>query len=321
MSTPSTVFTELVTTTARHRSKGVSDNVTNHNALLRYMKEHNNIKEDASGGTEIVVPLAYAENGTYQRYHGGEILNTGDSDVLTAAKYDWKQVALNVTATGRELKINNSKERMINLVKERVNVAMNTAANNMSVDVHSDGSAANQIGGLQHIVQVTGAGTVGSIDSSTFNFWRNKQVDMVDPTSFAALKKDMNKLWLQLCRGVDKPDLIVYSHDLYNTYEDGLQDLQRYGDSKAARLGFESLKYKTASVIFDDNTNFGTTDETGYFLNTKYLHMKQHPEAKWTEDKEKSPVNQDKTVVPIYWMGEMCCSNRSLQGILHNTTS
>jgi hypothetical protein len=30
-------------------------------------------------------------------------------------------------------------------------------------------------------------------------------------------------------------------------------------------------------IIFDSNTNFGTTAEKAYFLNTNYLYLIQHP--------------------------------------------
>ena len=87
----------------------------------------------------------------------------------------------------------------------------------------------------------------------------------------------MNTQWLELVRGKDKPDLIIMSHDIYSAYEESLQDLQRYGDVQQASVGFEALKYKTASVIFDNNSNFGTTAEKAYFLNTDYLGLVQHP--------------------------------------------
>jgi hypothetical protein len=111
---------------------------------------------------------------------------------------------------------------------------------------------------------------------------------------------------------------MVFSHDLYSVYEGGLQDLQRYGDAKMGALGFEALKYKSGSLIFDDNTNFGTTDEVGYFLNTKYLYLMTHPDANWTQDDEKVPINQDAIVLPIYFMGQAVTSNRSLQGRIHD---
>ena len=317
MASPNSTFTEMVTTTMRHHKKKLVDNVTKHNGLLTLMKERGNIKTDAAGGYEIVLPLSYAENSTYQRFSGYDPLNINPSDVISAAKYDWQQVALHVTASGREIKMNNSKEKMIDLVSSRIDVAMSTAANNMSIDIYSDGSLTNQIGGLGHVVTSDGTGTVGGINASTYTFWKNKFKEVSGTgATYSTLKSAMNDLWLSTNVGTDKPDIIVMSHDFYSIFEGGLQDLVRYQDAKMAAMGFEALKYKSASVIFDDNTNFGTTAETAYFLNSKYLYLTEHPDARWTEDDEKTPINQDAVVVPIYWMGQLCCSNRSRQGKL-----
>jgi hypothetical protein len=35
---------------------------------------------------------------------------------------------------------------------------------------------------------------------------------------------------------------------------------------------------------------------------------------------EKRPTNQDAVVVPMYWMGNLVCTNRSLQGILFDAS-
>ena len=58
-----------------------------------------------------------------------------------------------------------------------------------------------------------------------------------------------------------------------------------------------------------------------YFLNTKYLYLMEHPDARWTEDDEKTPVNQDAVVIPIYWMGQVITSNRSRQGVLFDVAT
>lgn len=333
MPSPNSTFTEMVTTTMRKHYRKVVDNVTDNNGFLTVLKERGNIKTDASGGYEIAIPLSYAENSTYQRYSGYDTLNIGASDVLSSAKYDWSQVALHVTASGRELRMNNSEQKMINLVKARTDVAFATAANNMSIDLYSDGALSNQVAGLANLVTNDGTGTVGGIVSGTYTFWKNKFQEVaggdvaVDGAytgtalTYANLRAGMNTLWLATNRGNDKPDLIVASHDMYSLYESGLQDLQRYADSKMASAGFEALKYKSASIIFDDNTNFGTTAEKMYFLNTKYLYLMEHPDARWSEDDEKTPVNQDAVVIPIYWMGQLVCSNRSLQGVLFDTAT
>lgn len=323
MTSPNSTFTEMVTTTLRHRSGELVDNVSDHNAFLHLMKKKGNVKT-ISGGREIVEELEYAENGTYQRFSGYSQLNTQASDVITAAKYDWKQAAIHVTASGRQIRMNSGRDQMIDLVKSRVNNAKRTAANNMSVDLYSDGSLSNQIGGLANIIQTAGTGTVGGIDSSTYTFWQNQYKEMTgtdlaaspSTTNAASMKADMNSLWLSLVRGLDKPDIIVMSHDFFALYELGEQQLQRYADGDLAKAGFNTLKYKSADVVFDSNTNFSTTAEKAYFINTDYLYMVQHKDAKWSADDEKKPTNQDAVIIPLYWMGNLVCTNRSLQGVL-----
>jgi hypothetical protein len=314
MALPSTTFTEMVSTTLRHHAHEVTDNVSDNNALLTRLKKNGNIKT-VSGGYELAFPIDYQENSTYQRFSGYEELNTAASDVITSVKYDWSQIALHVTASGRELRMNNSEEKMIDLVKARIANAKRTAANNMSVDIYSDGALANQIGGLAHIITNDGTGTVGGIVSGTYTVWKNKFTETGTPSA-TTITGDMNLLWLQCVRGTDKPDLIVSTHDFYNYYESSLQANQRYASSESASAGFESLKYKTADVIFDDNTNFGTTAEDMYFVNSKYLYLIQHRDAQWSQEERKTPINQDAVVIPLYWMGQMVCTNRGVQGKL-----
>ena len=53
-----------------------------------------------------------------------------------------------------------------------------------------------------------------------------------------------------------------------------------------------------------------------YFLNTNYLELIAHRDANWTVDDEKVSINQDAVVIPMFWQGQLVCSNRNLQGIL-----
>lgn len=321
MSTPSSVFTELVTTTFRnHRSKLI-DNVSNNNALLAYLKRKRKMRTE-SGGTEIAIPLEYAENGTYQRYSGYDVLNVQQSDVFTAAKFDWRQIAINVTASGRELRINKGKERIINLAKSRLKNAMNTFNNNFSSDVYSDGALSNQVNGLQALIADAGTGTVGGIDSSTWTFWKNVVQSAAAPLqggagitpSSSTIQSLMLPLWLELVRGGDKPDLIVSSNEYYSYYEESLTDLKRYTSAESATGGFVALKYKSADVIFDGNS--GIPNTRMYFINTDYLELVAHTDANLTVNDEMRPYNQDAVVIPILWMGNLTVSNRSLQGVL-----
>lgn len=316
MASPNSTFTELVTTTLREHPNEISDNVSDHNALYNRLSKKSKVKRALSGGTEIVEPLDYAENGTFQRYSGYDTLSIEASDVLSAAKYDWVQSAVSVVASGRELRINSGKNQIIDLMKARTKNAIRTAANNMSVDLYSSGSLTNQMGGLAHIIQTDGGGTVGGIVSTTYTFWKNKFQEATGTgPSYTDLKKDMLTLWLSMVRGTDKPDLIVSTHDLYTVYWDQLSDVQRYRNEDTPDT-FQSLKFQSADVMFDSNDNFSTTGEKMYFLNTDYLALRYHPDANWTPLEEKTSVNQDAAVVTMIWQGQLTCSNRSQQGVL-----
>lgn len=318
MATPSTVFTEMVTTTLRDHPTEIADNVSANNAFYTRLKKKGQIKK-LSGGYEIVRPLDYAENGTVQRYSGYDTLNIAASDVLTAAKFDWVQTALHITASGRELRMNMGANQLIDLAKARVKNGMRTAANTMTLDLYSSGSLSNQMGGLASIISTAGTGTVGGINSSTYTFWQNKYREMSGTGSWSksTIKGDMNAIWLSLVRGMDKPDLIISTHDFYAAYWESLQDLQRFASSDSASAGFQSLKFNTADIIFDDNsTNFATTGEKMYFLNTDYLELVTHKDADWTVQDDKVSINQDAVLIPVFWQGQLVCSNRRLQGVL-----
>lgn len=321
MPSPNAVFTELVSTTFRKHRKDITDNVSKNNALLRRIYDKKQVRKE-DGGLSIVTPLDYAENATYQRYSGYDVLNIGASDVISAVEYQWRQIAINVTASGLELRTNAGDSRIINLVKSRVKNAIRTFKNNFSADMYSDGTLANQVNGLQAIVANAGAGTIGGIDSSTWAFWRNKVQSAAAPLQGGAaitpgpttMESLMLPLWLALTRGDDQPDLIVMDNNYFTLFEQSQLSLKRYTDETKANAGFVSLKYKNADVIFDGGS--GIPANSAYFLNTDYLELVVHKDADMAVMDELRPTNQDAAVVPVLWMGNLTCSNRSLQGVM-----
>lgn len=320
MASPNATFTELVSTTFRKHRNEIVDNVSKNNALLAYIRRKGQVRKE-DGGLSIAVPLDYAENGTYQRYSGYDILNVSASDVISAAEYQWRQIAINVTASGRELRINSGESRIINLVKARMKNAIRTFKNNFSSDLYSDGTATNQINGLQALVADAGTGTVGGIDSSTFTFWKNKVQSAAAPLqggggitpSATTMESLMLPLWLELTRGDDQPDLIVMSNDYFTFFEQSQTSLKRYNDTTKGDMGFTTLKYKSADVVFDGGSGIPTAH--AYFLNTDYWELVAHRDADMTTMDEMKPYNQDAAVVPILWMGNATVSNRALQGV------
>jgi len=315
-----TAWTELASTTFRKHYSDVADNVSKHNALYRRLMAKGRIRTE-DGGLSIVTPLEYASNSTYQRYSGFDALNINAVDVLTAAEYPWRQVAVNVAASGLELRTNMGESRIINFTKAKIRNAMNSFKNGLSTDLYSDGTAANQINGLQALIADAGTGTVGQINSSTFPFWQNQVQSAASPLQggsaltlgASTIESLMLGLYVAQTRGTDQPDVIVASNDLYTFYEQSQTSLKRYSGEEADG-GFVSLKYKNADVFFDSSGGIPATHM--YFVNTDYLEAVAHRDANMTVMDELHSVNQDAVVIPVLWMGNLTCSNRFLQGVL-----
>jgi hypothetical protein len=312
-------FTELVTTTHRKHKKGIKDDLTNRNALLKFMYKKGNYRTE-DGGLTIVEPLDYAANSTYQRYSDWDVLNISASDVLSAAEYQWKQIAIHVVASGRELRINSGSTQLEKLVAARMKNAYRTFDNNFSSDLYSAGSLSNQIGGLQAIIADASGGTIGGISSSTWTFWERSLFDCSanSVTSSASTIENsmLLPLWLEVDRGMgDSPDLIVMDSVYYKYFEASQTSLKRYASAENLQAGIVGLQYKTATVIYD-TTATGIPASHAYLINTNYLKLVTHQDADLDEMDKKEPVNQDGEVVPILWMGNLTCSNRKLQGVI-----
>ena len=317
-----TAWTELASTTYRNHSKKIADQVTKHNALFRRIAEKGKSRTE-DGGLTIVVPLEFAPNSTYQRYSGYDALNISAVDVITSAEYAWRQVAVNLAASGLEIRTNmGSETRIINFTKAKLNNAMHSMANGLSIDLYSDGTAANQINGLQAIIADAGTGTVGGINSSTYSFWQNIVQSAAAPLqgggaitpSATTIESLMLPTWIRATRGTDMPDMIVMSDDYFTMFEQSQTSLKRYTADQNGNAGMVSMKYKNADVFFDSSG--GIPASHAYFINTDYIDMVAHTDANMTIMDELKSVNQDAVVIPVLFQGNLVCSARFLQAVM-----
>lgn len=316
-------LSEITTTTIRNRSRMLADNVSDNTALLFRLKRRDKIRP-VSGGETILQELEYAENSTYQRYSGYQVLDISPSDVISAAEFAWKQAAVAVSISGLEQLKNSGKEKMIDLLEARIGNAERTFINNLSNDIYSDGSTdgGKQIGGLQLLVATSpSTGTVGSINRANFSFWQNQVTDMSDDVGAAAssgnIQDGMRKLWVKLVRNRDKPDLIVMDNNYYEHFWASLQSQQRFTNEELAVAGFNNLKFNTADVVLDGGQGGDAPSSQAYFLNTNYLFFRPHRDRNMVPlDPDRFATNQDAMVKLIGFAGNMTMSNAALQGVL-----
>ncbi len=317
MVAPNTSYSEVLTASIDNYRAKMADNVLDNNVTLLYIKNNGNT-DPADGGVKLLENLKYAENGTFNWYSGYETLSVEASDVLTSANFDWKQANCNVTMSGLEEAQNSGSQRMHNLIKARIEVAEATMSNNIGAALFYSNTenGGKAIGGLQHLVaDLPTSGTVGGIDRSAQTWWRNQYYDFSTESvtaSATTIQHAMNLIWMRTERGTEHVDVVVAGETYFSYYEESLQAQQRFMDVSKAVGGFNGYKYKSATVFYDPNCS----STRMYMLNTKFLHFRPFKDRNFVVLKDKVAVNQDATVTPLYWMGNMTLSNAARQGII-----
>lgn len=312
---------DMVATTIESRSGEIADNVTKNNALLTKLSKRGNIRT-ISGGTKIFEELSFAENGNAGYYSGYDILPVAAQDVLSAAEYAIKQAACPVTMSGLEMLQNAGKERVIDLLDSRMDVAESSMANLLAGGVYSDGTGTGgkEVTGLNAAVPLNPAtGTYGGINRATWAFWRSKISDQTAALlTPATIQGFMNALWATLVRGMDRPDLIVSDSVVWGVYMASLQAQQRFTDPSTADLGFPTIKFMATDYVLDGGIGGFCPPGTLFMLNTKYLFWRPHAQRNMVplSPNKRYSINQDAEVQIIGWAGNMTTSGSQFQGRL-----
>jgi hypothetical protein len=320
MAQPNSSFSELAATTIAEYSDELFDNVTENNPLLAEMKKSGSI--EVSGGLQILENLDYGDNGSFKWFSGYEELNVSPSDSFTASAFDWKQANCNIVFNNREVAINEGENRIFPWIKSKTKNAERTMTNQLSdalylSNTENDGKSP---GGLQHLVaDDPTTGTVGGINRATSGneFWRNQIVDAsVESITLSAttMWEALALLYRRTTRGMDVPNILVLGDTYHRYWEGQLMTAQRFiKESDSATAGFIYQMFKTCKVFHDPNCSA----TRGYMLNTNYIKLKSHKSINMKVGDPRYPHNQDATVIPLNWMGNLTTSNASLQGVLH----
>ena len=312
-----TDYNDIFTSTLESRTGSLADNVSKGNALLSRLHDKGKIRE-ISGGSKILEELEYGE-GDLTWYSGYETISYTPKQLFTAAEYSLKLCAVPVAISGEDMLKNAGHAQVMDLMSKRIDNACKTMKNKMSAAVYSDGTGSDgkEIGGLALLVaDAPETGTVGGINRATAGneFWRNKALTADAVLTSDTILANMDKLYMQLCRGTERPDLIVTGSGLYSIFESALTPMQRFSDSKMADAGFANLKYKNTDVLCD---NGQCPDNKMYFLNTNYIYLRPHKDRNMAViGGERLAINQDAMYKIIGWAGNMTMSNAGLQGVL-----
>lgn len=333
-------FSAFLTTTLEKYRDQLSDNIFRSNVILNELLDNGNIMRQ-DGGSEIIQPLLYGKNTTVQSYQDYEELKTEPQDGITAAEFDWKQIAGTVMISRAERRKNSGEEQLMNLFDKKVQQAEMTIkeeVNNQLINAFSAGNQGKDLTPIPKFIQKDPSTdeTVGDINQKDHDWWRNQEASS-SATTAKEFKAELYSLYNACTRGAtrSKPDLAIMDQATFEEYELALDEQKRYQDEDMADMGFENLRLKGARAVWDEvvpdvqnQTAFdvdsaydeGSNPSTGsvFFVTTDFLEFFIDSQTEFVSTDFEKPVNQDAFVSQILFMGELTVSNRQKHGVLYD---
>jgi len=331
-------------------SGSFSDNIFKDSAYLAALRLKDAIQMQ-NGGERIRAPLMYGTNSTVQSYDGYETLDTTPQDGMTTAFFEWREIAGTISISRKEERQNSGEAQVIDLLNSKVRqteMSIREEVNRMLVQGTVSGSTfvpgnnakdLNPLGWFMRKLNATdptAGGNVGNIAGASNSWWRHVTAvadsGSVDTGNAFALNvstyKGFNVFLKRLYNHCSKgsggsPNLFLFDQVSYETYENSLDDKVRYLDTKMADQGFDAIRLRGATCIWDEvvpNLDVGNTDQpltsgTVFALNTNHYELVIDSETDFVTTPFVTPENQTAKTAKVLFMANTVCNNLRKLGV------
>ncbi len=343
----------LVTQTLGNYKKTMTDNIGAGNAILKkIMSGSSYVSED--GGLYIQEPLMYAlaSSNWYSAY---DELGTSPVEGVTAAQWDWSNLANPIVYAMTDIMKNRGSSKLIDMVKTKIkqsemgikedfaqafmwgNVPNAGALTDPLTDTVTSRVAIDPLPKL--ISYATTTLTVGNLPELTYTWWRNQSFQSAATTSKAFLLEMLNMYNTCALGTGGAPDLILCDQVTYQLFIAAYFNVYNKPPDNVDMWPFQARKFEGATIVMDDKVPdvFSGTIPTlvggsgvassltygsMYFVNTQYLKMRYMSGRDFEllrDDNGKAfakPINGDSRVAHIGWMGNTTISNRRKHGVI-----
>jgi len=337
----------LSTTLFAYRQKLV-DNIFKFNAFLAALKQKDGI-EYQDGGERVAQPLMYELNDTVASYKGYETLTIKPQDGITTAFYEWTEIGATISISRREERQNSGEAALLKLLEKKImqcEMSIKAAVNQqlvqgtVSAATFVPGNSAKDLLPLGYFLRYapntdpTVGGNVGNIPAATYSWWRPNVCTLggsaatghqfgLTVTTYAGLKVGLHRLYNFCQRGADgsAPNLVLCDQVTYETYENALDQQVRYTDQNLGDMGFQNIKLKGATMVWDElvpDLYTGTTALTtgsAFFLNTQFYKLVIDKSTDFVTTPFVEPENQSAKTAKVLFMGQATVSNPRKLGL------
>jgi hypothetical protein len=353
-STNTVYYDALLTTTldAYVGSGSMFDNIFKDSAFLAALRMMDGIQTQ-DGGERIRAPLMYDDNNTIKSYSGYDTLDTTPQDGMTTAFYEWREIGGTISISRKEERQNSGEAAIIGLLRSKITQAEMSMREQINRQLllgtvngttFVPGNSAKDLNPLGYFLRKdntanpAAGGNVGNIGASEA-WWRHKtavadsaSVDTGNSfalaiTTYKGLLVGLKRIYNHCSRGSGgSPNLAVLDQTSYETYENGLDDRTRYINPKLADLGFDNIKLRGATCVWDelvpgidtgdipDASNF---TGSAFMLNTNFYKVIIDAETDVVTTPFVEPENQTAKTAKILFMGNATVSNMRKLGVLY----
>ena len=183
----------------------------------------------------------------------------------------------------------------------------------------------------------TTGGNVGNISGSSHSWWRHVTAGIgangsqtgnsfaLNATTYLGIEQALKRTYNYTARGSGgAPNLVVFDQISYEIYESAMAQRQRYMDTRMADMGFDNIKLKGATCIWDEVTpdvytgTAAIAKGTAFFINTNFYNLVIDSETDIVTTPFIEPENQTAKTAKVLFMGNATCSNLRKMGVAYD---
>ena len=347
-------YDSLLSTTLNAMRPKMVDNIFKSSAFLAGLRQYGGV-DYQDGGERIQMLLMYGSNDTFHSYSGYDTLVVKPQEGITSAFFDWREIGGTITISRREERQNSGEAQIMNLLQQKIKQAEMSAKEKVNSDLilgevntatfvpvtdPTNGSLGlNPIGYFLRQSKQTdplAGGNVGNISASTYSWWRarcapaNTATDTnkdfaVSVSTWKGLKVCLYSMYNVCSQGADgsAPNLILTNRETYEAYENALDQQKQYMDESLATMGFDNVKLKGATVIWDEmvpDIYTGTAALTlgsAFYINTNFYKLIIDKQTDFVTTPFVEPENQTAKTAKLLFMGNSTVNNPRKMGVIY----
>ena len=333
------VQNDILSSTARARSKKALDNLFTTVPLLDHIKKAGGV-EEINGGQRITRAAILAEHSNITQLSTGyESIAAGVADVLRSPEFEWCDFVAPIIITKKEELSNRGDDAVISIADSRMKSVMGMLKREWEKQaIAGTSTVLTEMQTLNGIDAATGwfeegafgsgqSNSVGGLSKSTYasSNWNNQVASAGGAfNTNRAGEGAMTDLMIQtqIYAPEGTVDLILASPTSYKLYKQSLRAQEQYVKETVLDGGRLALAFSGALIYVENNLGFtgsgGSNKMSMYFLNSKSMKVVFDKEAHFSRSDFQDKSGYAAREAHLYVRTQLVADHLASMGILTN---